>query len=168
MFCSLPFQLQENRILPLLDGLDELDRHELHSKRRKVCVKAINDFIENSLVGLVACCRWREYEQLHPLRLKLNAAIRLQSRTDSQVAERLQLLDPTGKHLAGLQKALQLDSTLRIAARTMVNFDFMIGAYWDQPAEAIVGDEFKGVEARQKKITGDFVDRRLHKLRKVM
>ncbi|MCP4696478.1 MAG: NACHT domain-containing protein [Gammaproteobacteria bacterium] len=64
--------LDEIRILPLLDGLDEVN-----TKHRRACLSAINSFMEKNLSGMVVCSGFQEYLSL-PRRLKLNAAIRLQ------------------------------------------------------------------------------------------
>jgi predicted NACHT family NTPase len=65
------FWLQRGYLLPLLDGLDEVE-----TVMQPDCVAAINAFIEESEPsGLVVCCRLNEYRWL-PKRLKLNGAIR--------------------------------------------------------------------------------------------
>jgi predicted NACHT family NTPase len=62
--------LRRGYLLPLLDGLDELE-----TALQPDCVAAINAFIEEfSPSGLVVCCRLNEYRWL-PKRLKLNGAI---------------------------------------------------------------------------------------------
>ena len=64
--------LQNDYLVPLLDGLDELQ-----IALQPDCVAAINDYIDGSKPsGLVVCCRLLEYQWL-PKRLKLNGAIRL-------------------------------------------------------------------------------------------
>jgi TIR domain/NACHT domain len=48
---------QEDYLLPLLDGLDEVD-----TRMQPECVAAINEYIEESTPsGLVVCCRYNEY-----------------------------------------------------------------------------------------------------------
>ena len=72
--------LAESRLLPPLDGLDELA-----APRRATCVEAINHFSQGAgLVGAVVCCRLAEYIDL-PVRLSLNAAVRLLPLSDEQV-----------------------------------------------------------------------------------
>ena len=72
--------LADGRILPLLDGLDEL-----MSARQETCVRALNAFLpEWSGVPLVACSRRKAY-QLYKTDLGLNGAILLQPLTDAQI-----------------------------------------------------------------------------------
>jgi len=73
--------LTEDRIIPLLDGLDELDVN-----LQKACVHAINKATvgENQLPGLVISTRTEEYENLGE-KLHLNGAILLKSLSDEQV-----------------------------------------------------------------------------------
>src|SRR5688500_13879414 len=53
--------LRERRILPLLDGLDEVK-----AENRAVCVEQINRLvIEYGLQGLVVCSRFRDYIALN-------------------------------------------------------------------------------------------------------
>ena len=60
-----PFWSQENYLLPLLDGLDEVD-----PPLQPDCVAAINAFIgEFNPSGLLVCCRLNEYRWL-PQRLR--------------------------------------------------------------------------------------------------
>jgi predicted NACHT family NTPase len=63
------FWLQHGYLLPLLDGLDEIE-----TSMQPDCVAAINAFIEEfKPSGLVVCCRLNEYRWL-PKRLELNGA----------------------------------------------------------------------------------------------
>jgi predicted NACHT family NTPase len=57
--------LADNKVLPLLDGLDELK-----AERRAACVRAINVFRrQHGLLPLVICCRTADYDAL-PTMLK--------------------------------------------------------------------------------------------------
>jgi TIR domain-containing protein len=65
--------LQNDYLVPLLDGLDEVP-----TAVQPDCVAAVNDFIDGSHPSrLVVCCRLTEYQWL-PKRLKLNGAICLE------------------------------------------------------------------------------------------
>ena len=77
--------LEEQQLLPLLDGLDELA-----SERQKKCVQAINQFMESEQRSLyiVVCSRSEEYE-LWQTPLNLNGAICLSPLTESQIQEYL-------------------------------------------------------------------------------
>ncbi|WP_017658679.1 NACHT domain-containing protein [Baaleninema simplex] len=72
--------IEEGRILPLLDGLDEL-----MSQRQETCVQALNEFLPTwSGTPLVVCSRLEEY-QLYETNLGLNGAVILQPLTDRQI-----------------------------------------------------------------------------------
>ncbi|MGC9506269.1 NACHT domain-containing protein [Baaleninema sp.] len=72
--------IEEGRILPLLDGLDEL-----LSQRQETCVQALNEFLPTwSGTPLVVCSRLEEY-QLYETNLGLSGAIILQPLTDRQI-----------------------------------------------------------------------------------
>jgi serine/threonine protein kinase len=78
--------IAKGRILPLLDGLDEMNAHG-----RASCIKAINAFVDASspsLAGLVVTCRLAEYRETGE-RLALGIAVRLHDLATSSVAEYL-------------------------------------------------------------------------------
>ncbi|WP_414585976.1 NACHT domain-containing protein [Scytonema sp. PCC 10023] len=73
--------VKQRQLLPLLDGLDELE-----SKRQESCVNAINQLLEGEYHPqyLVVCSRSQEYDNYEP-KLQLNGAIYLQSLTNHQI-----------------------------------------------------------------------------------
>jgi hypothetical protein len=74
--------LQNHYLIPLLDGLDEVE-----TTLQPGCVAAVNAFVEEfDPSGLVVCCRLNEYRWL-PERLKLNGAICLEPLSKDEVAE---------------------------------------------------------------------------------
>jgi DNA polymerase III delta prime subunit len=77
--------IQEHELLPLLDGLDELE-----SMRQEKCVQAINLFLESEerSLYLVVCSRSEEYGNYDTM-LQLNGAIYLQPLTDNQICNYL-------------------------------------------------------------------------------
>ena len=77
--------LENHQILPLLDGLDELE-----PMRQERCVQAINQFLEQAYCPkhLVVCSRRDEYE-LCNTQLQLNGAVCLQPLTYAQIHEYL-------------------------------------------------------------------------------
>ena len=82
--------LQNNYLLPLLDGLDEVE-----TTLQPDCVTAINAFIEEfNPSGLVVCCRLNEYRWL-PERLKLNGAIGLEPLAADEIERYLVVGDRT-------------------------------------------------------------------------
>jgi DNA polymerase III delta prime subunit len=76
--------LNERRLVPLLDGLDELE-----PGRQEKCVQAINQFLlDYRPKKLVVCCRVAEYQSLTH-KLQLNSAICLQPLTYEQIRDYL-------------------------------------------------------------------------------
>jgi hypothetical protein len=143
--------LESNRLLPLLDGLDEVRPAE-----RLACVEAINHFrTEFGLSGLAVCSRWEEYTSL-PVRLKLNGAIRLQPLTLEQVCD---YLEAAGSKLEVLLTALQVDDDLKILAKTPLTLGIMILAYQDISIESLIGQSHRTLEARRKHLLDTYVER---------
>lgn len=143
--------LAESRVLPLLDGLDELA-----PPRRAACVEAINRFSQGAgLVGAVVCCRTAEYIDL-PVRLSLNAAVRLLPLADEQVQG---YLSDLGERLAGLAALLQRDSALRLEARSPLMLSLMVRAYQDMPAAQLLQESAATAAARRKQLMSAYVDR---------
>jgi len=143
--------LAESRVVPLLDGLDELA-----PPRRAACVEAVNRFSQGAgLVGAVVCCRLAEYIDL-PVRLSLNAAVRLLPLADEQVQGYLSGL---GERLAGLRTLLQRDSALRLEARSPLMLSLMVRAYQDLPAAQLLQESAATAAARRKQLMSAYVDR---------
>ena len=141
--------LAESRLLPLLDGLDELG-----VQRRVECVEAINRFTQAAgLVGAVVCCRLQEYTDLPP-GLTLNAAVRLLPLSDDQVQS---YLAAAGEHLAGLRDLLQRDSAQRIEARSPLMLSLMSRAYQDLPTDQLLREGAVNAAARRKQLMGAYV-----------
>ena len=125
--------LERHRLLPLLDGLDELSGPD-----RIACVGAINRFIKDvGLPGLVVCCRTEQYEELN-IKLALNGAICLQPLTDAQIDA---YVEESGTPLAGLRNALRRDSILENLARSPLMLNLMCLAYRDHDVEELAGRE---------------------------
>lgn len=75
--------LENEIILPFLDGLDELA-----SERQEKCVQRLNEFLkpENWFGACVVCSRTEEY-QVYSSRLNLNSSITLQSLSQKQIQD---------------------------------------------------------------------------------
>ncbi|MEG4804934.1 NACHT domain-containing protein [Microcoleus sp. ARI1-B5] len=73
--------LAEQKLLPLLDGLDEVETH-----RQDICIQAINQFVASELKPkhLVACSSFEVYKNC-PTRFKLQAAVLLKPLTETQI-----------------------------------------------------------------------------------
>jgi DNA-binding SARP family transcriptional activator len=102
--------IEEAKILPLLDGLDEVALSQ-----RDACVEAINQFRTTDwLTNLVVCSRTVDYEALTQ-RLQLHGAILVQPPTLAQTDHYLEQL---GDGLTGARSILQQDITLQELANT--------------------------------------------------
>ena len=75
--------LEEEVILPLLDGLDEL-----YSSRQKLCIDRLNEYLGSKRLGLplVICSRLQEFEN-NQTPLNLNACIILQALREEQIKD---------------------------------------------------------------------------------
>ncbi|MDM8558354.1 NACHT domain-containing protein [Candidatus Parabeggiatoa sp. HSG14] len=142
---SIPQHISEawfaeaDKILPLLDGLDEV-----REDAREACVEAINELIGDSgLTGVAVCCRTAEYKSLGS-RLKLNAAIRLQPLQSTQV---FKYLEAGGEPLATLKQLLQQDKDMLTLAETPLMLYIMSLAY--QNSTDILADYSTLAEKRQ-------------------
>jgi TIR domain len=100
-------KLAENKIKP---WLDEEQIRPGTSWQTTLGQAAINDFIDGSEPsGIVVCCRLMEYQWL-PERLKLNAAICLESLSSEEVSK---YLVRGGSKLAALREAVETDPALQ-------------------------------------------------------
>lgn len=79
------YWLETRQILPLLDGLDELE-----TEHQEQCVQAINQFLKGyySPKYIIVCSRQHEYE-LYNTQLQLNGAVCLQPLTYAQIHDYL-------------------------------------------------------------------------------
>jgi hypothetical protein len=101
--------LEEKKIIPLLDGLDELP-----PERQEPAVKAINNWLqsEEGAPRLLVCSRREEYE-LYNSKLNLNGTICLSPLTTGQIQHYLASLE-----MEHLWKTLQHDADLLELVRT--------------------------------------------------
>ncbi len=146
--------LEENRLLPLLDGFDEV-----RAENRGACVAAINDFTrEFGLPGVVVSSRLKEYSEL-PVHLKLHSAVRLKQLTRNQIDS---YVTRAGSKLAALQTILQKDSFLRDQARSPLMLSIMSMAYsmapQELPAQVLDGQETENVEIRRKHLFDTYIE----------
>jgi hypothetical protein len=142
--------LQNNYLLLLLDGLDEVA-----PTLQPDCVCAINTFIEESNPsGLVVCCRLNEYRWL-PERLKLNGAICLEPLGKDEVDE---YLASGGSQLAALHDAVNTDSVLQELAQTPLMLSIMTLASQGAGGNELVGRKGGTPEERRKQIFRLYVE----------
>ena len=143
--------LTENRLLLLLDGLDEVTR-----AYQSACVAEINRFArEVGTSGMVVCCRYNEYREL-PQYLAFNGAIYLQPLNFEQIDERL---EECGEGLTSLRTVLREDKVLQDLAGAPMMLDVMIRAYQDLPVEALRDASLRTGEARREHIFHTYVAR---------
>ncbi len=114
--------VQEGGILPLLDGLDEMEE-----TARAACIMAINTYHRDHLAELVVCSRTTEYEAaaLHHC-LTLQGAVMVQPLTHEDVDA---YLVRAGKPLTALRSALKKNATLHDLATTPLMLSVLFLAY---------------------------------------
>jgi len=133
--------LQDDRILFLLDGLDEVKL-----ENRAACVENINQLVSNyGLQGMVVCSRIQDYSNLQ-VRLEFYRAIYLQPLTRKQVDE---YLDQAGEKLASLHATLRADEALGSLAQSPLILNIMSLAYQNTSAEALRDPTLNTDEARR-------------------
>jgi len=143
--------LQDRRILPLLDGLDEVK-----VENRAACVEKINQLVmDYGLQGLVVCSRIKDYADLS-VRLAFYRAIYLQPLTPEQVDE---YLNRAGEKLASLRATLQEDEALRSMAQSPLILNIMSLAYQNTSAEDLSDPALATDKARRKHLFDSYITR---------
>jgi GTPase SAR1 family protein len=118
--------VQGEQILPLLDGLDEME-----TSARAACIAAINIYHREHLQPLVVCSRTNEYEAASQReRLVLSSAVVIRPLTAQQVDS---YLTQMGKPLTALHKALREDPGLQELGMTPLLLKTLILAYEKWP-----------------------------------
>ncbi len=123
--------VNEDNILPLLDGLDEVSK-----EHRGACVEEINKFREqHGLLPLVVCSRMEEYDELKLL-LKLPTTIIIKPLNRPQIE---QYLKSIGAPMEGVQVALQDDPVLWELIETPLMLNIVTLAFKGKSAESVRG-----------------------------
>ncbi|MBO0796843.1 MAG: hypothetical protein J2P36_38680, partial [Ktedonobacteraceae bacterium] len=113
--------VEVDHILPLLDGLDEVDE-----AYRSACVIAMNQYRQNhGLASMVVCCRYQDYFA-QTERMMLEKAILLQPLNIQQM---LDYLARAGKPLESLRHVLQTDTALQEMVTTPLMLSIMALTY---------------------------------------
>src|SRR5262249_43315586 len=142
--------LQNNYLLPLLDGLDEVP-----TTLQPDCVAAVNAFVEEfSPPGLVVCSRLNEYGWL-PERLKLNGAICLEPLGPEEVSG---YFERAGADLAGLREAVKTDYVLRELTQTPLMLSIMSLACQGAGGRELACQKGDSLGDRRKQIFGLYVE----------
>lgn len=143
--------LRSNRLMPLLDGLDEVA-----ARYQSACVESINHFArEVGIPGLVVCSRFNDYAAL-PQRLKVNGAVYLQQLTFEQIDDYMSAL---GDRLAALRSLIQEDTVLQTLAGSPLMLDVMISAYQDTSIDALKDDKLNTTKARRENVFQTYAER---------
>jgi hypothetical protein len=143
------FWLKRGYLLPLLDGLDEIE-----TVFQPDCVAAVNAFIEEfKSSGLVVCCRLNEYRWL-PKRLKLNGAICIEPLSPDEVSK---YLAAGGSKLDALCVAVDADPVLRELAQTPLMLSVMSLSYQGAGRDELATQKGDSDE-RRKQIFGLYVE----------
>ena len=143
--------LEENWLVPLLDGLDEV-----MTANQLACVEAINAYVQNhGARGLAVCSRLKEYTDL-PVRLHVTGAICLQPLTPEQVKG---YVARSGDALSGLSAVLDKDQALLTLAETPLMLDVMSMAYRDLPAEELSSDLLNTEKERRSHLFDTYIDK---------
>jgi NACHT domain len=140
--------IQAGMILPLLDGLDEMN--EL---LRPACIAAINTYHGKHLRPLVVCSRTQEYDKAaRRERLNLLTAVEVQPLTRDQVNTYLGIL---GKPQATLRAALKKNEAVQKLATTPLMLQVLMRAYRGTPMRVLSQDATN----LQKQVWMDYVQR---------
>jgi predicted NACHT family NTPase len=137
---TAPKWVSENKMLLLLDGLDEGGRDSLAK-----CVEAINQFRkDNGLTSLVVCSRTEEYSMLKT-QLFLDGAITLQPLSPKQIND---YFDRFGKDLTSVKQWLNKNSDLGELAQSPLMLSIIALAYKGLKPEELAA--LKKVEDQRK------------------
>ncbi|HVK23895.1 MAG TPA: hypothetical protein VM677_21285 [Actinokineospora sp.] len=143
--------VSDDRVLPLLDGLDEVG-----VDRRLACAKAIDEFHSTHRpLPVVVASRLSDYDALE-LRLPLGTALLIQPLSQDQVGD---YLDQLGESLSGLRGALSEQPALWDLLRTPFLLNVAVRAY-----HGLTSDEVAASGApRQSRLITAFIDRTLRR-----
>jgi serine/threonine protein kinase len=145
--------INTDQILPLLDGLDEVD-----ASARPACMQAINGHHQaHSLVPLVVCCRVHEYMS-QANQLALSRAVTIQPLSTEQINEYFACI---GKRIVSLRIAIQNDPVLQELATTPLMLTVLILVYQDASLEEIKGGV--STEVRRQQIFATYTERMLRR-----
>ena len=145
--------VEQDDILPLLDGLDEVAEAQ-----RGACIQAINDYRAKQGTPLVVCSRTADYEAMGR-KLLLSDALILRPLTPAQIGD---YLTSGGPALEGIHLALQQDDTLQEMAQSPLMLSIMAVAYRDQAPEQFTSTN---LDERGRQLFTTYIQRQLHQRR---
>ncbi|NJO76341.1 MAG: NACHT domain-containing protein, partial [Leptolyngbyaceae cyanobacterium RM1_406_9] len=132
--------IQENQLLPLLDGLDEVA-----PQHQRACATALNAWLiedsEQRPCGVLICCRREEFEQVVQQPLSLYGAIYLQALAPEQIENYFAQFDlqevwPTVQQDATLQELLTKPLFLSIFGLVQTQRTFSLEAWQSRTTSA--------------------------------
>ncbi|MGB3532779.1 MAG: NACHT domain-containing protein [Microcoleaceae cyanobacterium] len=142
--------IEEEKIIPLLDGLDELE-----AERQEKCVQAINEFLKPAIWSreLVICSRLEEY-QYYSKKIRLNSSIILKPLTTEKIKE--YVLKTEGDNL---WNHINTDLDLMGLAKNPLFLNIIILSYQEISFER--WNQFKSSEHRQSYLFDAYIQRML-------
>lgn len=144
-----PQWIEQHKILPLLDGLDEVA-----APIRDQCVEAIHEFQRTiGTPGMAVTCRAHEYDNLGQ-KLKLRDCISLSPLTKEQIFEHLDGFDGS---MDALTQALRTHKPLLDLAESPLMLDTMKKAFGD--ADSIDTSQLSSLDECQAFLYGSYVNR---------
>jgi hypothetical protein len=130
---TAPAWVNENKMLLLLDGLDEVKQES-----RAKCVDAINQFNKvHGLTAIAICSRMEEYKAIKT-KLSLVGAVALQPLTSKQVTA---YFDKIGKGLEGVKQLIKKDKALQELTETPLMLSIMTLAYKQVKDDEVLASE---------------------------
>ena len=149
--------VEQEQIVPLLDGLDEMDE-----ATRPACIEAINAYqLEHPLHPLIVCCRSEEYV-MAIRRGQGEGRLLLQNAVEVQLLSPQQLdatLVQAGKPFAALRSELKQNAELRELARTPLWLNVLLLTFKDTPVRALSRQS----SMLQKQVFASYVQRQIEK-----
>lgn len=146
--------VEQDDILPLLDGLDEVAQ-----AHRAACINAINAYREAQGTPLVVCSRIADYEAIGE-KLLLSDGLLLRPLTQEQINE---YLAAGGIALDGVREALQQDEMLQEMAQSPLLLSIMAVAYDDQLPEQSTAST---LDERHRQLFASYVKHQLQQRQK--
>lgn len=145
--------VEEEQLLPLLDGLDEMDE-----EARPSCIVAINTYHHAHPGPLVVCSRSAEYEEAAKHhRLSLQSAVVVQPLPHKQVRD---YLTQAGKSLEALRRALNKNSALQELASTPLMLSVLMLTYQGTPVRSLPQKEAELLQQVWRDYTQRMVERK--------
>jgi hypothetical protein len=144
--------LENNQIIPLLDGLDEV-----RAEHQQACLEAINDFrVKNWDVPLAVCCRTADYDSMSK-KLRLDTAIEVKPLSRAEVRD---YLKGTGTDLSPVRAALEMEPLFWELLETPLMLWVAVLAARDGTLEFSPTDTF---DQKAHRLLANFVDAMLNR-----